>query len=524
MAGIVQDVMAPQSGAISFDDYLKASGYHSVYDNEGGSTRWMSDEGQSFVPGDSESGPSKLEEQYANYSQGWNANLPDGRPAWGTNGPPLNGLGGGPTPMTPDGQNLIIGMDPSAWLKSAQFAKSVSPYDKNSDIFSYDDKYGQLVKASAAGPILQELGERKKAESGKDVWNSSLPFTLALSAMAAPLFASIGAAGGLGATLSAPAGVDAASMAALPNLAGSAAGTLTGSAIADQAIVKGAMGLASGNPQGAITGAASAFIPSIGDIGGTVSEAGGEVAVSAGEQAVLDTAREWTELPAAGDATDYPTFDAPTVDPQVAGDAVDYPTFEPSTAPAAPTTVDTPPPTPDTPSSTTTPGVSEAPQPSQTEQLKNALVSETPAPPQGGMFDNLDKMDPDPLGTSPADYATIPKGTGNDPTSIAQSVLDWAKNNEKLAAALVTGGLVAGGGLISGIGTAALNKSAAEDKVKLELEAKKSLAAFLTSASTANAYKGPALIRPAANRQPLQRLTGGDVYSSTGLINSVRRA
>lgn len=122
-------------------------------------------------------------------------------------------------------------------------------------------------------------------------------------------------------------------------------------------------------------------------------------------------------------------------------------------------------------------------------------------------------LTPPPSGLTATDVATKVATKAVTSPDLLQKVFDWA-SGDKVSSSLITGGLAVAGG----IGKAMMDQSTMEKKSSLDLNNATSLQQFKTDQSAANRYQGLIGIGPASVRAPLQRLSGGSVYTTQGLI------
>lgn len=107
----------------------------------------------------------------------------------------------------------------------------------------------------------------------------------------------------------------------------------------------------------------------------------------------------------------------------------------------------------------------------------------------------------------------------NAPPGLIDRVLKAAKENKEVAAALVTAGGMGLAGAAKGVG----DVLATERKAALELENKKKLTQFYRDFIQGGSQGGQGTtlaVQASSQARPLQFLTGGSVYSPSGLIGS----
>ena len=138
------------------------------------------------------------------------------------------------------------------------------------------------------------------------------------------------------------------------------------------------------------------------------------------------------------------------------------------------------------------------------QSMITRVATETPTlQSQANRFLNADTQPPAPVETR----------TPTPPLSIWDKIWNGVTSDKGMAAAITVGGSV-----IGGMSTAAYNRETMQDKAALDLQNPQALQQAKTDQSRQNMLKGSIGVRPAATRRPLQRLTGGDVYTSGGLI------
>lgn len=114
---------------------------------------------------------------------------------------------------------------------------------------------------------------------------------------------------------------------------------------------------------------------------------------------------------------------------------------------------------------------------------------------------------------APGASAAVPEKTG-----IISSAMNWAKENQTLAAALVT----FGAGALGGAGKALVDKQTMERKTELEQANAKDLFAYKQAQSrdfsAAGTLQNPNVMQPGIINGGLKRVGGGNVYDQHGRL------